>query len=143
VVLPIDFATPEFDEALKLRYLVLREPLGLDYTSEDIENEYADLHFAWFDQDQRINGFLSYKIVDDITIKMRQVAVDLEKQGQGIGHEMVRFTEDFFTKKGYSKIILHARITAVPFYKKLEYKSVGKEFLEVGIPHFKMEKNIG
>jgi predicted GNAT family N-acyltransferase len=37
-------------------------------------------------------------------------------------------------------MVLHARETAVPFYNALGYNSVGAQFEEVGIPHFRMEK---
>ena len=33
-------------------------------------------------------------------------------------------------------------MTAVGFYEKLGYASVGHEFMEVGIPHLRMEKSI-
>jgi predicted GNAT family N-acyltransferase len=41
---------------------------------------------------------------------------------------------------GFARMVLHARETAVPFYKVLEYNIVGDRFEEVGIPHFRMEK---
>ena len=31
----IEFGTPPFDEAVKLRYNVLKEPLGIDFTMEE------------------------------------------------------------------------------------------------------------
>jgi len=37
---------------------------------------------------------------------------------------------------------LNARKNAVPFYKKLNYKTSGKEFMEIEIPHFKMVKTL-
>jgi predicted GNAT family N-acyltransferase len=35
---------------------------------------------------------------------------------------------------------MHARKTATGFYEKLGYKIVGKEFTELNIPHYNMEK---
>ena len=37
---------------------------------------------------------------------------------------------------------MHARETAVPFYERLGYATVGARFEEVTIPHFKMEKRL-
>jgi predicted GNAT family N-acyltransferase len=37
-------------------------------------------------------------------------------------------------------VVLHARETAVSFYKKLGYTKEGNVFEEVGIPHWKMTK---
>ena len=36
LIYPIEFATPEYDEAVGLRYRVLRKPLGLEFTTECI-----------------------------------------------------------------------------------------------------------
>jgi predicted GNAT family N-acyltransferase len=55
---------------------------------------------------------------------------------------MVAFSEEVSKKMGYSKMILHARKVVVLFYQKQGYRTLGEEFLEVGIPHFKMEKDL-
>ena len=52
------------------------------------------------------------------------------------------FYEQEARATGIKKIEFHARKTAVKFYQKLGYHLEGEEFLEVGIPHFKMEKNL-
>jgi predicted GNAT family N-acyltransferase len=56
---------------------------------------------------------------------------------------MVRFSEDFAQKEGYPKMVLHARKVVLGFYLSLGYKAVGEEFEEIGIPHFKMEREMG
>jgi len=55
---------------------------------------------------------------------------------------MVAASEVVSRNLGYHKMVLNARKTAVPFYKKLAYKTIGKEFLEIEIPHFKMVKDL-
>lgn len=75
-------------------------------------------------------------------LKMRQVAVGQLFQKQGIGAKIVRFAEEYALQNGYELIQLHARASAVPFYLALNYQCMGDEFLEVGIPHFKMEKQV-
>jgi predicted GNAT family N-acyltransferase len=61
-------------------------------------------------------------------------------QGQGIGSQLVLFTDNYAKEKGYKLIHCNARKTAVPFYLKQGYKILGDEFLEVNIPHYYMEK---
>jgi len=46
-------------------------------------------------------------------------------------------------KNNFKTMILTARKTAVDFYKKVGYKVVSDEFIEITIPHYKMEKNLG
>ena len=68
------------------------------------------------------------------------MAVYEEWQGKGVGRLLVKALEEFTWKHGYGKIILHARKVALDFYTGLGYTVTGKEFTEVGIPHFMMEK---
>jgi predicted GNAT family N-acyltransferase len=45
-------------------------------------------------------------------------------------------------EKGVKLMHCNARKTAVPFYLQLGFETVGEEFEEVGIPHFRMQKTI-
>ncbi len=138
----IEFGSPEQIESVNLRYKILREPLGLDFTKEDLAREYEDFHLAAYIENQIIAILLLTPTEHKSTIKMRQVAVAEYWQGKGIGKLMVRFSEDNSKLKGFKKIELHARKTAVPFYLSLGYSVSGKMFYEVGIPHKKMFKNL-
>ena len=132
----IAFGSTEQKESVALRYKVLREPLGLNFEQSDLEKEFEDFHIAAFHNTELV-GILLLKPNKD-SIKMRQVAVDNFWQGKGIGKAMVFFAHNFAFDKGYKKIELHARETAVPFYLSLGYAIQGEPFYEVGVPHKKM-----
>ena len=138
----IEFGTPEYDEAVDLRYRVLRRPLGLEFTAEQLAAEYADFHLAAFNATGRLIGYLNLTPAEQEKVKMRQVAVEPQVQGQGVGKALVAASEALAKRHGFKKMTLHARETAIPFYQKLGYKIVGDRFEEVCIPHFKMEKNL-
>ncbi len=142
IFIPIEFGSPEFDLAVGLRYDILRKPLGREFTAEQIAAEWNEHHLACFSQNYEMLGYLNLQVLDEKTVKMRQVAVAEKFQKQGIGAALVGFSEKFARENGFSKITLHARETAVPFYLKLQYRKIGERFLEVGIPHFEMEKII-
>ena len=38
-IIQVEFATPEYDETIALRYKILREPLGLEFTEEQLAAE--------------------------------------------------------------------------------------------------------
>lgn len=138
----IAFDSPEQKESINLRYKVLRAPLGLTYNPEDLAKEYLDFHIALY-LEGALAGILLLKPTDvKGIIKMRQVAVDTELQGTGLGKQMVAFSEQFCRDKGFNTIELHARETAVPFYLSMQYQLTGEPFKEVGIPHRKMFKNL-
>lgn len=138
----IEFATPDFDIALRLRDQVLRKPLNMEFQPEDIAEEYDSYHLACFDGHDQIVGVLTLKPINKEVLKMRQVAVLPEKQGQGIGTFLVQSAEVLAKNEGYSLFELNARENALKFYKRLDYQTEGKKFEEVGIPHYKMIKNI-
>jgi predicted GNAT family N-acyltransferase len=142
-IIPIEYGTPEYDEAVRLRYDVLRRPLGLEFSVEFLATEYADFHLGCYDNRAYLIGVLILTPdVNGVYMKMRQVAVDSHVQRQGVGKQLVAYSEVFAKSKGFEKIVLHARETAVPFYEKLNYTIFGAPFEEVGIPHRSMEKMI-
>ena len=141
-VLKIEFATPEYDETVRLRYKILRLPLNLDFTAGDLAKEYTDIHLAAYDAAWILRGCLVLTPKSKTVIKMRQVAVDSDVQGMGIGRAMVEKSEQLARLEGYKTIELNARDVAVPFYKKLDYQVEGDMFEEVSIPHFKMIKHL-
>lgn len=131
----------EYYAMTHLRREVLRRPLGLDFTSEDLTVESGHFLLAAFDGLEMV-GCLVLTPYDAEHVKMRQVAVVPGRQGKGIGKQMVDFSERFAREKGFGHMILHARDTAVPFYLALGYEIIGEPFEEVTIPHRKMAKKL-
>ena len=114
-------------------------PLGLSLYEEDLSAESAQRHFGLW------NGTLLLACVtiaplSPTTTKLRQMAVTPGCQGQGHGRKLIRFVETQLSQAGVAEISLHARRTAVGFYEKLGYHTLGAEFTEVSLPHLKMEK---
>ena len=141
-IVEILFGTQEYAAAVRLRYEVLRQPLGLEYAPEQLAEEYAQYHLAAFLESGELTGYLNLTPVDASTVKMRQVAVDTAWQGRGIGKALVLASEQLAVRMGFSRMVLHARETAVSFYLRLGYAIAGDRFEEVTIPHFSMEKDL-
>lgn len=138
----IEFLSPEYDESLALRNAVLRIPLGMHFDPEQLEGEYNQTHLACFNDNCQIIGCLVMKPTDADSVQMRQVAVSSDYQKKGVGKSLVDFSEKWARQKGFTKIILHARNEAVPFYEKLNYQIEGDPFTEIGIKHYNMYKNL-
>jgi N-acetylglutamate synthase-like GNAT family acetyltransferase len=117
--LEISFATPLFDESIRLRYDILREPLGLDFDADDIAEEYEQIHLGAYDDNMRLIACLVLNPQDEHIVKMRQVAVAEHLQGKGIGQQLVIESEKLAKEKGFNHMAMNARETAVPFYLKL------------------------
>ena len=137
----VPFKSKAYEETLHLRQEILRTPLGLMLSEEECSKEIKDLHVAGFIEEKLI-ACLVLSPYNEKTIKMRQVAVSFGLQGQGVGKKMVVEAEKLCKERNFDKIILNARDVVVPFYQQLGYTNVSEIFIEVGIPHVKMEKKL-
>lgn len=126
---------------LKLRDEVLRKPLGLEFSDDELEKEKQHMHMAAY-EDDRILGCCMLVKEDAETVRLRQMAVVNDVQGKGIGKALMQFAENLARDRGYRRIIMHARKNAIGFYEKLGYKKKGEEFEEVTIPHYIMQKEL-
>ena len=137
----IDHGTVQYAQMVELRSQVLRKPLGLDFTEEELDREKDEILIAAFDEDEILGCCMLCK-TDDGELKLRQMAVKDEIQGTGIGASIISFSENLARDKGYHKIIMHARDSAIGFYEKLGYKVIGEPFTEVNLQHHLMEKEL-
>ena len=136
---PIQFNSPEYISALALRNKVLRLPLGLTLNEADTLGEDKQLHFAILNNTQLIACIIA-KEVSPNTLKLRQMAVDENFRGLGVGRFLMRQIEQYALNKNFQHITLNARISAVEFYRKLGYIRDGELFIEVTIEHVTMCK---
>jgi len=135
----VPYHSPEYHEMLALRYKILREPLGLTFSEHDLHREQDDIFIACSENGRIIGCCILTRISGEV-VKLRQMAVDNAWQGKNAGTKIVLFAEKYAVEHGYASIQLHARKTATTFYAKCGYVISGNEFLEIGIPHFFMEK---
>ncbi len=137
----IEHNSPEYDKMVALRYDILRKPLGLEFTKEELDKECNDILIGAFDDD-RILACCMLTAISKDTCRLRQMAVHNSLQGKGIGASMMNFAENVARDRGFKTLTMHARKTAVGFYEKLGYRIYGDEFQEVTIPHFEMHKKL-
>lgn len=136
----IEHGSPEYAEMVELRNEVLRKPLLLHYTEEYLENEKDTTLIACFKK-ERLVGCCLLRVISEEVIQLQQMAVATGLQGKGIGKKLIEFAEETAINRGFYKLFMHARKSAVGFYKKLGYEVLGDEFEEVTIPHFMMRKD--
>jgi GNAT superfamily N-acetyltransferase len=135
----IDHGSKEYRQMVDLRLQILRKPLGLIFTDEELEKEKDDVLIGAF-EDEVMLGCCMLTKLDPQTVRLRQMAVKTGLQGKGIGRVLMQFAENLARDRGYTRLVMHARKTAAGFYEKLGYKISGDEFVEVTIEHYIMEK---
>ena len=136
----IDFGSDEYLQECRLRNEVLRVPIGLNLFDEDLRPEQKQSHFGLFDQSGALIACVIVVPSSPTEAKIRQMAVSPAHQRQGYGRRIMRLVEEHLARTGIKRISMHARVTAVGFYRSLGYSTDGDQFMEVGIPHIQMQK---
>lgn len=135
--------SPLCEACVTLRRAVLRRPLGLDYSEEELAEESTQWHLAACDGRGLVVGcLLVVPAVEAETAKVRQVAVAESVRGQGLGRRLMREAETRIASEGFDEVVLHAREEAVPFYRGLGYEAEGERFREIGLLHVRMRRRL-
>ena len=137
----IDHGTSEYRQMVKLRDEILRKPLGLGFSKEELEKEKDNMFIAAYDDDQML-GCCMLVEENPSTVRLRQMAVLNDLQGKGIGRALMNFEENLARDRGYKTMSMHARKNVVSFFEKMGYKVTSGEFIEITIPHYVMEKQL-
>lgn len=124
-----------------LRFQILRKPLGLSFSEEDLAAEKDDILLGCF-EDDKLEACCVLTKTDPKTVRLRQMAVTANLQGKGIGRVLMSFAENVARDHGYRRLTMHARKSALGFYEKNGYRICSDEFNEVTIPHYVMEKEL-
>ena len=137
----IDHGSVEYRQMIRLRDDILRRPLGLSFSQEELDKEKEEILIGAFEDDKMLGCCMLVK-EDPRVIRLRQMAVSNNLQGKGVGWALMQFAENIARDRGFYTLMMHARKTAVGFYERLGYEITGSEFEEVTIPHFVMEKKL-
>lgn len=135
----IQHNSKEYWKSVELRTLVLRKPLGLSFTKEELQAENNQLHFLCF-VDGKVAGSFIFVKSNQNKLKMRQVCIDKDFQKKGIGSQMMLFAEKWAKENNYNQIYCNARNNALAFYQSLNYQIEGESFEEIGLKHSKLVK---
>jgi GNAT superfamily N-acetyltransferase len=137
----LDHGSNEYRQMIKLRDDILRKPLGLGFTPQELENEKDNMLIGAFEDDDML-GCCMLVEENPETVRLRQMAVLNDLQGKGIGRALMNFAENLARDRGYKKMSMHARKNSIGFYEKMGYKVASNEFTEITIPHYVMEKEL-
>ena len=133
----------EFGAYFLLRYTILRKPWNKPLGSEKDEQENECIHIIASNENKEILGVCRLQFNSKEEAQIRFMAVLEEFRGNNVGRKLLDYAEKKSKSKGAKKVILHARSTAVNFYKKCNYSEVEKSYLMWGeIQHYLMQKQI-
>jgi len=139
VLRKVELDAPDYSRTLELRERVLLAPFGIPLELARADDTRA-VHFGLFDGTGGCEACLLLVPREPGTLQMRQVAVAPEWQRTGLGRALVSGAEAWAKEAGHTLIFAHARDTALPFYRALGYAEVGEPFVQVGLPHRRVDK---
>jgi predicted GNAT family N-acyltransferase len=130
----------EIDKVFEIRTNVFvkeqKVPPDLEIDGLDSESE----HFVVY-LDNKIIGCARIRTKNNFA-KLERIAIIKEHRNKGFGKELTKFLIDYCKQKKFDEIRLNSQIYVSDFYKKLGFKSKGKNFFEAGIEHIEMYMKI-
>jgi len=71
-----------------------------------------------------------------------RMAVLREARGQGVGGRVLEALIERACERGMRRVALNAQTHAAPFYARFGFVVAGETFMEAGIPHVAMERQL-
>jgi len=71
-----------------------------------------------------------------------RMAVLRESRGKGVGARLLDALIERARARGISRVALNAQAHAAPFYARFGFVVAGEAFMEAGIPHLAMEREL-
>lgn len=136
-----------YPQECDLREAILLQPIGYDMNRFRAEYPGMEESFEHFvavvdhPSGQRVVGcaLLRPDYPEKGCGKVMQVAVDAQRQGEGIGRQLIIAVESYaFGRLGLGELFCHAQLSAVPFYERLGWRIDSDVFVEAGIEHRKL-----
>lgn len=132
------------DEQLQKAYAIRRKvfieeqnvPEELELDAYDRQE--ATKHVLMIDESKKA----IFRPYENGILKIERVAVLQTERGTGIGKLLMERIETEAKGAKYSKLKLSAQLHAQKFYEKLGYQAQGEIYLDAGIEHIDMMKDI-
>jgi len=130
----------QLEDAFSVRKKVFVEEQHVPMEEEIDQFEDSSTHFVLYD-DSTPCGAGRFRLLDGVG-KVERICVLRSYRGTGAGKKIMEAIEEYASSRKIASLKLNAQTQAIPFYEKLGYEVVSDEFLDAGIPHKTMKKNV-
>lgn len=133
----------ELEAAFAIRKKVFVEEQGVELKDEFDQYDTLDGqcdHVLAYHEGQPV-GTGRIRVIDGVG-KLERICILEPNRKLGIGKLIIAALEAIAVEQGLEKVKLHGQTHAEGFYKKLGYRTASGEFMEDGIPHFLMVKEL-
>ncbi len=125
----------EHAQALRIEVFVVEQGVPLELEWDEADE--VSIHAVAYDDDGL--PVATGRLLPDGHIG--RMAVRKSSRGRGIGDAVLRALLDEAKRLNYRLLVLHAQTHAAGFYARHGFVREGEEFMEAGIPHFRMVFN--
>ena len=133
----------DLKKACQIRQAVFVEEQGVPLEDEfdgfDILNEHAEHILVYYNEQPVGTGRVRW--VDGFG-KLERICILEPYCKFGLGKVIINTLEEIAKEKGTAEVKLHGQTQAEGFYKKLGYETSSSIFMEDGIPHILMIKQL-
>ena len=135
-----DLSSTIYKDALALRkeVFVFEQQVPLEL---EIDNEQEAIHFGLYDANLP-QATVRLLPKERQVYKIQRMAVKKEARKKGFGRMIMTFVEEYAKENQIHELVLGAQTQAIPFYQSLNYTVFGDEYLDAGIKHFDMNKQM-
>lgn len=130
----------EISDAFHIRKVVFVEEQNVSIEEEMDQYDKSAIHFVGYLHEKpiaasRLRWVHSYG-------KLERLCILKNYRGKSYGTKMIQEMESKILKNGYYQAKLNAQTHAIKFYKQLGYNVISDEFMDAGIPHVTMVKQL-
>lgn len=129
-------------DALEIRHQVFMLEQGVPREIEIDQHEASCIHVVLYDDNQIAVATCRLLPLEKGIMKLQRMAVQKAYRGKAYGRFIIEHAEQFTKEMGFRAMTLGAQITAVGFYETLGYIKVSEKFLDAGIEHYQMNKQL-
>ena len=108
-----------------------------EITDMELSEDWDGMHFGLYYQ-YELTGAVSL-FIDGTTAQFRKMAVLPNDQGKGFGLQLLQYLVDYCKSQGIENLWCNARVSAIGFYQKLGFATVGETYERNRVSYIKME----
>ncbi|EUJ32201.1 GNAT family acetyltransferase [Listeria floridensis FSL S10-1187] len=130
-------------DALKIRndVFVVEQHVAPELEWDEFDQKPETLMFVDYDMDETPLSTGRLRILPEYG-KVERICTQAFARGKGSGRKIMEAIENEARIQGVTKLKLGAQVTAIPFYEKLGYEVCSDIFLDAGIDHKEMQKQL-
>ncbi|AZV41879.1 GNAT family N-acetyltransferase [Peribacillus asahii] len=133
----------DLKKAFQIRKEVFVEEQGVPVEAEfdefDTLNGQCEHTLVYYEEQPVGTGRV--RVVDGVG-KLERICILAPYRKFGLGKVIIKALEEIAKEKGISRVKLHGQTQAEGFYEKLGYQASSDVFMEEGIPHVLMVKEL-